>query len=65
MAVGKVWVGPVTEKECADLMAPLGGCLVHGSKLPEISGVHLSTILEDVGAGGWDGKEEESSQAYR
>ena len=58
MAVGEVWVGPVTEEECADLMATLGGCLMHGSELPEISGVHLSTILEDVRAGGWDGKEE-------
>ena len=52
MAVGKVWVGTVTEEECAHLTATLGGCLMHGSKLPEISGVHLSTILGDVRAGG-------------
>ena len=47
MAVGEVGVSPVTQEERADLPAALGGSLVHGRELPEVSSVDLCTVLED------------------
>ena len=70
VAVGEVGVGPVTQEERADLPAALGGSLVHGRELPEVSSVDLCTVLEEGRArwgegkvGGQDGgKKEEPSQ---
>ena len=54
MAVGEVGVGPVTQEERADLPAALGGSLVHGRELPEVSSVDLRTVLEE-GRARWGG----------
>lgn len=70
VAVGEVGVGPVTQEERADLPAALGGSLVHGRELPEVSSVDLCTVLEEGRArwgegkvGGQDGgKKEEPPQ---
>ena len=55
VAVGEVGVGPVTQEERADLPAALGGSLVHGRELPEVSSVDLCTVLEE-GRARWGGK---------
>lgn len=47
VAVGEVGVSPVAQEERADLPTALGGSLVHGSELPEVSSVDLRTVLED------------------
>ena len=46
VAVGEVGVGPMTQEEGAYLAATFGGSLMHWSELPQISCIHLCTILE-------------------